>query len=86
MSLINHLAKGNNFIRRLTSKIGGILIRQLVKRNTPIFELKRRIKLLPLGQMVDIYHVNILQSFERNRCALACVYRLSAPCLQGGGS
>ena len=27
-----------------------------------------------------------MQSFVRNHCSLAGVYRLSAPCLQGGGS
>jgi hypothetical protein len=36
--------------------------------------------------MVYLYHVNTLPKFERNRCALACVYRLSAECcLKIGG-
>jgi hypothetical protein len=36
--------------------------------------------------MVNLQHVNSLPKFERNRCALACFYRLSAECcLKIGG-
>jgi hypothetical protein len=47
MLYINHVAKGNNLIRRLSSKIGGISHYQLPYQNTPIFEVKRRINQIP---------------------------------------